>query len=69
VNLVWTREEEIQHDMHRPCWFDRISAGLDERGCRSPGTIASRAPRSSPDGPRRYSRTGPTPTPRRAQST
>jgi isoquinoline 1-oxidoreductase beta subunit len=29
---VWTREEDIQHDMYRPYWFDRISAGLDDKG-------------------------------------
>ena len=29
---MWTREEDIQHDMYRPYWFDRISAGLDEQG-------------------------------------
>jgi isoquinoline 1-oxidoreductase subunit beta len=29
---VWTREEDIQHDMYRPYWFDRISGGLDEKG-------------------------------------
>jgi isoquinoline 1-oxidoreductase beta subunit len=22
VKVVWTREEDIQHDMYRPCWFD-----------------------------------------------
>jgi isoquinoline 1-oxidoreductase beta subunit len=32
VKVVWTREEDIQHDMYRPCWFDRLSAGLDENG-------------------------------------
>jgi isoquinoline 1-oxidoreductase beta subunit len=32
VKVVWTREEDIQHDMYRPTFFDRISAGLDERG-------------------------------------
>jgi isoquinoline 1-oxidoreductase beta subunit len=32
VKVVWTREEDIQHDMYRPYWFDRLSAGLDERG-------------------------------------
>jgi isoquinoline 1-oxidoreductase subunit beta len=32
VKVVWTREEDIQHDMYRPSFFDRISAGLDERG-------------------------------------
>jgi isoquinoline 1-oxidoreductase beta subunit len=29
VKVVWTREEDIQHDMYRPYWFDRLSAGLD----------------------------------------
>jgi isoquinoline 1-oxidoreductase beta subunit len=32
VKVVWTREEDIQHDMYRPYWFDRISAGLDDQG-------------------------------------
>jgi isoquinoline 1-oxidoreductase beta subunit len=32
VKVVWTREEDIQHGMYRPYWFDRISAGLDDQG-------------------------------------
>jgi isoquinoline 1-oxidoreductase subunit beta len=32
VKVVWTREEDIQHDMYRPYWFDRMSAGLDDQG-------------------------------------
>jgi isoquinoline 1-oxidoreductase beta subunit len=32
IKIIWTREEDIQHDMYRPCFFDRISAGLDENG-------------------------------------
>jgi isoquinoline 1-oxidoreductase subunit beta len=32
VKVVWTREEDIQHDMYRPTFFDRMSAGLDEKG-------------------------------------
>ena len=32
VKVVWTREEDIQHDMYRPCFVDRISAGLDDKG-------------------------------------
>jgi len=32
VKVVWTREEDIQHDMYRPVFFDRFSAGLDEKG-------------------------------------
>jgi isoquinoline 1-oxidoreductase beta subunit len=32
VKVVWTREEDVQHDMYRPYWFDRLSAGLDDRG-------------------------------------
>jgi len=32
VKVIWTREEDIQHDMYRPYFFDRISAGLDEAG-------------------------------------
>jgi isoquinoline 1-oxidoreductase subunit beta len=32
VKVGWTREEDIQHDMYRPYWFDRMSGGLDEKG-------------------------------------
>src|SRR3954454_22404240 len=32
VKVVWTREEDIQDDMYRPYWFDRLSAGLDDQG-------------------------------------
>ena len=32
VKVVWTREEDIQHDMYRPYWYDRLSAGLDDKG-------------------------------------
>ncbi|MBF5040463.1 xanthine dehydrogenase family protein molybdopterin-binding subunit [Methylophilus sp. 13] len=32
VKVIWTREEDIQHDMFRPYYFDRISAGLDANG-------------------------------------
>ncbi|MBV8704200.1 MAG: xanthine dehydrogenase family protein molybdopterin-binding subunit [Acetobacteraceae bacterium] len=32
VKVIWTREEDIQHDMYRPYFFDRISAGLDGNG-------------------------------------
>ena len=30
VKVIWTREEDVQHDMYRPYWFDRIFAALDE---------------------------------------
>jgi isoquinoline 1-oxidoreductase subunit beta len=32
VKVIWTREEDIQHDMYRPYFFDRMSAGLDDKG-------------------------------------
>jgi isoquinoline 1-oxidoreductase beta subunit len=32
VKLVWSREEDIQHDMYRPYYYDKISAGLDADG-------------------------------------
>jgi isoquinoline 1-oxidoreductase subunit beta len=32
VKVVWTREEDIQHDMYRPLFVDRLSAGLDAEG-------------------------------------
>jgi isoquinoline 1-oxidoreductase beta subunit len=35
VKVVWTREEDIQHDMYRPYFFDRMTAALDEKGMPS----------------------------------
>jgi CO/xanthine dehydrogenase Mo-binding subunit len=32
VQVIWSREEDIQHDMYRPYYYDRISAGLDANG-------------------------------------
>src|SRR5207302_1735647 len=32
AKAVWTREEDIQHDMYRPCFVDQMSAGLDDKG-------------------------------------
>jgi isoquinoline 1-oxidoreductase subunit beta len=32
VKVVWSREEDIQHDMYRPYYFDTLSAGLDSAG-------------------------------------
>jgi isoquinoline 1-oxidoreductase subunit beta len=32
VKVIWTREEDIQHDLYRPYYYDRLSAGLDKQG-------------------------------------
>jgi isoquinoline 1-oxidoreductase subunit beta len=32
VQVIWTREEDIQHDMYRPYYYDRLSAALDGNG-------------------------------------
>jgi len=32
VKVVWSREEDIRHDMYRPYYYDRLSAGLDASG-------------------------------------
>ena len=31
VKVVWSREEDIQHDVYRPYYYDRFTAGLDEQ--------------------------------------
>jgi CO/xanthine dehydrogenase Mo-binding subunit len=32
VKVVYTREEDIQHDMYRPYFYDKLAAGLDANG-------------------------------------
>ena len=32
VQVTWTREEDIQHDMYRPYYYDRLTAGVDAEG-------------------------------------
>jgi isoquinoline 1-oxidoreductase beta subunit len=32
VKVVWTREQDVQHDFYRPSYVDRIAAGLDANG-------------------------------------
>jgi isoquinoline 1-oxidoreductase beta subunit len=32
VKVLWRREEDIQHDMYRPYYVDRLAAGLDSQG-------------------------------------
>ncbi|HEY6282283.1 MAG TPA: xanthine dehydrogenase family protein molybdopterin-binding subunit [Burkholderiales bacterium] len=32
VKVIWTREEDVQHDVYRPYYYDRMAAGLDARG-------------------------------------
>jgi CO/xanthine dehydrogenase Mo-binding subunit len=32
VKVVWTREEDVQHDVYRPYYYDRFAAGLDAQG-------------------------------------
>jgi isoquinoline 1-oxidoreductase subunit beta len=32
VKVIWTREEDIQHDVYRPHYYDRIAAGVNAAG-------------------------------------
>jgi isoquinoline 1-oxidoreductase beta subunit len=32
LKLIWTREEDTQHDVYRPYYYDRVAAGLDGSG-------------------------------------
>jgi isoquinoline 1-oxidoreductase beta subunit len=32
VKVIWTREEDIRHDVYRPYYYDRVAAALDARG-------------------------------------
>lgn len=32
VKVIWTREEDVQHDIYRPCYYDEVTVGLDSKG-------------------------------------
>lgn len=32
VKVIWTREEDFQHDVYRPCYVDKLSVALDANG-------------------------------------
>ncbi len=32
IKVIWSREEDIQHDFYRPYYYDKLSAGLDSSG-------------------------------------
>ncbi len=32
VKVIWTREDDIKGGYYRPMWYDRISAGIDDKG-------------------------------------
>jgi isoquinoline 1-oxidoreductase beta subunit len=32
LKVLWTREEDVQHDIYRPYYYDRVAAGLDSTG-------------------------------------
>ncbi|MBW4091695.1 MAG: xanthine dehydrogenase family protein molybdopterin-binding subunit [Proteobacteria bacterium] len=32
LKMIWTRETDIRHDRYRPYYYDRVAAGLDEKG-------------------------------------
>ena len=49
VKLIWTREDDMTHDLFRPPAREEVIAGLDEKGGCSPGHCISPAPRSRRD--------------------
>ena len=58
VKVVWTREEDVQHDVYRPYYYDRLAAGLDPSGrpvawthrIVGPAIVARYTPRFFKDG-------------------
>jgi isoquinoline 1-oxidoreductase subunit beta len=59
VKVIWSREDDIQHDFYRPATFARLAASLDEQGmptgltarfvCPSISAALFGAPRTAPD--------------------
>ena len=41
LKVVWTREEDIQHDLYRPIYYDRLAGHLEGRQDRSGTWLAS----------------------------
>jgi isoquinoline 1-oxidoreductase beta subunit len=58
VQLIWTREEDMQHDLYRPASLNRIQAGIDDGGrvvawkhrCVSPSIMSRVFPEFVKDG-------------------
>jgi len=48
VKLIWSREEDIQHDFYRPISQAKLSAGIDATATSPRCTRAWRASRSTP---------------------
>ena len=46
VKVVWTREDDMQHDYLHTVSLERIEAGIDAKGRSSPGGIAASHRRS-----------------------
>ena len=44
VKLVWSREQDIGHDLYRPCGMARLTAGLDAEGMPVAWTIRLAGP-------------------------
>ncbi|MGC2121737.1 MAG: molybdopterin cofactor-binding domain-containing protein [Xanthobacteraceae bacterium] len=44
VKLVWSREEDVAHDLYRPCGMARMTAGLDADGMPIAWTIRLAGP-------------------------
>ncbi|MGB6343675.1 MAG: molybdopterin cofactor-binding domain-containing protein, partial [Xanthobacteraceae bacterium] len=44
VKLVWSREQDIAHDLYRPCGMARLVAGLDAEGLPAAWTIRLAGP-------------------------
>ncbi len=58
VKLVWTREEDLQHDYYRPYYYDRVAGGVSAEGklvgrthrVTGPSILARWAPPAFDDG-------------------